>query len=533
MKMALFQWYLIWVLSFFLLMGGSPPPSFAKESPSASFQKAMSAFQEGDYPVAIELFKKVVRENPKDPSALHHLSESYAKAQRHEEAVKSYLELIRRFGSYENSYYELGQSYFALQDLEKADAAFRESVKDKRMLAQAFFYRGYLLYLKGEVVKARKVFLQLKKRFKDSKIADERSMAQSAILYIGLTYKEETREEKITDSKKETLMDHAEDYFEEAIEMDKKASPGIQAEKELASLQKERAKAFPKSLFVRGTFSTFYDSNVTSEANGAETKSANKDAPGLSASLFAMFSKKGPWDLDYRPAIIVSGTRHFSNTKAVYGNDSMDFNPRVGVSKSMGDGPKKNILSFDYDFNLNLLDRNENHHLLYNSRTHTFTPSYSFNIFSIGSTSLGTPLKFDTRRSASQSAIKPSVNLSQFFKLNSTMNLSLNAGYEYAQARGDSYDARTLSGGLRVTKTFPKEWTLTGAVSLSSPDYYKIPSTRGREKSWSITPSVSHIFEKNWMIAVKYNYTDNQSPRAKSTYDYTKDVFTAELTYNY
>lgn len=121
----------------------------AGKNPVDVRQDAYQAYQDGDYPLAVEKFKLLVEESPRDAELWFRLGNSYARSLRPQEAISAYQNALLRDPGLSKAWYNMG--LIQMQSALKAFVDMQKYVeKDDPVGKRGRILRDELLDLLGE-----------------------------------------------------------------------------------------------------------------------------------------------------------------------------------------------------------------------------------------------------------------------------------------------------------------------------------------------------------------------------------------------
>ena len=113
------------------------------------FEEGLSAFEDGNWPLALEKFTSVIKADPNNARARQYRGDTLLQLNQPEEAVRE-LEKSRNLNPTAlDINLDLGQAYQQVGKLDEAEKAYREEIRNHPDNADAHFSLGYLLFIKG------------------------------------------------------------------------------------------------------------------------------------------------------------------------------------------------------------------------------------------------------------------------------------------------------------------------------------------------------------------------------------------------
>ena len=130
--------------------------------------EAISRLSKREFSVAKTICEKLTALNPKDAQAWHILGLAYAQQGNLEQAIESLRTATILAGSNANYHFNLALAHKGLDQLDQAEAAYREAISQKSDFREAYINLGTLLVEQGKTQEATIVLNQLLERFEDA-----------------------------------------------------------------------------------------------------------------------------------------------------------------------------------------------------------------------------------------------------------------------------------------------------------------------------------------------------------------------------
>ncbi len=115
------------------------------------FNQAREKISQGDFEGAIQILKKMVRDNPDDPNALYLLGISYQRREMFPEAISEFEKTAELSPSFAGAYHQLGLIYQQQEEWAKALDFYAKAVERDPESVESFYNRGLILFEQNRV----------------------------------------------------------------------------------------------------------------------------------------------------------------------------------------------------------------------------------------------------------------------------------------------------------------------------------------------------------------------------------------------
>jgi len=124
----------------------------------AEVKQAKDKIEQRDFEGAIDLCRKVLDRNPKDPNALYLLGIGYSRKGRWAEAVEALTQVTLLIPNFPPAYFELAVNYQRLDDPSRALAAYQKNMELDAANADSAYNAGLILFGSGNIDQALPLF---------------------------------------------------------------------------------------------------------------------------------------------------------------------------------------------------------------------------------------------------------------------------------------------------------------------------------------------------------------------------------------
>ncbi len=516
------------------------PPIYAATN-KQNLVTAFKHFKDGTYIKALEDLENIKRD--RDPNVLGNKEYLkgiiYNRLLRYEEAIESFQKSKKYGFKIEDFYYELGQAYYANNDLLKSRAAFSKSFKLGFNKKVSLYYMAHITQIMEEYKKAKAHYTELLKLTEEEK---DLKMSQIAHFQLSecLLSMAEKREEPVELVKK---------YVIPHLKESEKTLPNSPLAKEIRTritdierryfldpnLMKNGRNLSEKRLRARYRHEVRFDSNITLATDVPTAQSLEKETfiHEDNLNLGYQFSHSGRFI--HTPELRLRNTYHTDRDAAtVYSNDTLNLTASLDNSYEHTFLGKQASALFNINYTYIARDRNSEKQKIFFSRATTAYIGEKFNFFNFGPTTI--KLKYKTYKGYTETLHNrtSSISLEQIKSLSSGNMLLILAQYDYIDRYTDS-NSTTANTLIRLDYLTPNIWngfTLNTSLSTSLLDTKAQSDTRGLEKT--ITPSVELRRKVGKFLSTNlgFDYTRNIS-KDKQSFDYTKHVIRFELAASY
>jgi|GEM_PF-4075418 len=318
-----------------------------------AFEEGLSAFEEGNWPVALRKFTEAAKAEPNNAQAHHYRGVTLLKLNQPEAAIQALSKARDLNPEMEDVNLDLGQAYQELGKLDEAEQAYREEIKGHPDNADAHFSLGYLLFTKGRYEECIAKFA--KARELDPKLGAAARFYEGAALF------------------KTGKAAEAKTAFNQVLGMNPSPEITAAAKKYLEAI---KTKAPKKNWGLVGSMIYQWDSNVVAASHdaifpltiGEDQVSGQEDwRTVLTLSGYYRFTPVKPWIVEARYSFYQS----FHNELHIF--NLQNHSPAITISRTQKLLGRDFMVALDYSFGEALMDTD----LSWYSVNHWITSSFT------------------------------------------------------------------------------------------------------------------------------------------------------------
>lgn len=495
---------------------------------AADRSAAMNLFLEGKYLQAAEEFEKIKSDPSSRSETLFYLGVSYARAQNFGPAAEALEQSLKEGVNIESIYYEMGQSYYALQNLDLAEKYFLLSIKKNFKVAVSAYYIGFLRQLRGQYIESKEFYSRIQRLNSDPDQVKQPALFQLAELEYEKVSKIENDEEKTAQIAFQVvpLFERARDYQVTTPTHNQAENRLKSIALEIESLDKRMRNGIPIPLqpySLKLSNELGYDSNVATEADQALVEVSNKDSYYWKPGVLGKYQMNVDRRYSFTPELNFNSTLYFRrSTPKVYQNDNTVIAPAIRSKWEHMSKGQAATLSFDTEYNYMLRDQFVAHKRSYYSRYWNFILGERVKWFDTGSTTLKLSVKFYENYNPSRNSISPQVSLQQNFKVFDQWDFSNTLSADYLRARDSLNDERNYKMRHSINFTHViQNVDLTTSLTYYMKDTMNQKADRGNEFNVNPSLNLAHDFTKALSGSLEYDYTHNFS-KSVTLYKYSK-----------
>ncbi len=458
---------------------------------------------------------------------------------RYEEAIDSFIKAQKLGFKIEDFHYELGQAYYANNDLFKARSSFTKSFDSGFNKKISLYYMAHITQILEDFKKAKAYYTSLLKVAEEEK---DRKMSQIAHFQLSecLLSMAEKREDP-----KPLIIKFVIPHLKESKEVLPESSLAKEIKTRISEVErryyldpnmmKNGRNLSDKRFRARFRHEVRYDSNITLSTDVPTAQSTEKETfiHETNLNMGYLFSHSGRFT--HTPEIRIRNTYHTDRDEAtVFQNDTFNLTGSLDNSYEHTLFGQQASALFNINYSYIERDREKIKDKILFSRATSVYFGERFRFFSFGPTTIKLKYKDYKSFDASLHNKTSSISFEQIKSLASGNLLLILGQYDYID-RYNSPDSTTANYLLRFDYLTPNIWnrfTLNTSLSTSFLDTKEQSNTRGLEKT--ITPSVELRRKVGKLISANlgFDYTWNIS-KDKQNYDYKKHVIRFELSMNY
>lgn len=455
--------------------------------------------------------------------------------QEYSDAIESFKQAIAVDYRPKDIYYEYGQALYAMDKLQEAREAFRESIKRGHKRAVSLYYIGFISQTLRDNKRAVTFYRAIQRLPKD----EQEDTVQAAEMQVGDIYLEQA--EKHPDAFK-AVETYVIPQYKQAIELAPDSKLAGEMRSKIISLQQkyelvlfQMRNGRPTSIppyFLRLSQDMTYDTNPVFAAQETTNSEAKQGSLVSKSEAFGRYSFYHQNFISISPELRFNYTRHLKREAEIYRNDNWAMTPAVRTSYEHTFKKKPASFLVDFDYLYSQRDRNAEEELKFNSRVQTITVGERITgLFGRGDTTIRLRYRmFDSYNSDSDSKTQ-SIALEQILPTKSQRLWILNAGYDRTRVNDDTFNTNTMF--LRADVIFPawKQWQITPQVGFGLTLIDPINnSARGDEKTYNPSVRFSKPLWKRYRLSFHADYMQNDS-KDTASYAYKKTFYGFELEY--
>lgn len=458
---------------------------------------------------------------------------SYSKLQKYKKAAQNFKK-AEQFGGYpKDLFYEYGQALYGMNDLKGASKYFQKSVAKNYRVPFSLYYVAFSNQTLEDYDTAFKFYNLLENEPTASK-----KLKQGAKYQKGKIILDQVGERK---DHKFLIKSKVIPQYSDAIKFSPKTAMGKDINRDIKDIKKkfdlyERmkngAKIPDKKWSLRFNQIVEFDSNVYLQATDAAPVVQNKDSLILESQVFGKYKYPIRKKFYIKPELKFTWKKHTDrDTADIYKNDAYSILPAIRNSYEHKLFNKKSSFLFDLEYSYNERDVNSTKELVFDNRSWTLVFGEKFDLFPQGGTTVKVKRKEFLSNTLTSNSRTLTVNALQIFKLPGGKLLIGTVNMDFANSynnKTNSTNAYLLRGDFSWSKIYEK-YDFDASLAITFTDTRAQSTTRGLEKSFNPTFSLSRKF-LNKLIEVQatYDLTSKYS-RDKVNYDYTKHVFSVDL----
>lgn len=498
--------------------------------------KAYAHYREGAYLQALEELDKIVFVDANTKGLIAYWrGRCYTHLNRYNEAIPELLNAKTLATNFEDTHYLLGQSYYAIQELQLAREQFRLSQKQNYKPNVSLYYIGYSSQILGDFAQAKQSYLEVLAANSDPADVKPVVRYQLAELYF-------ERAERITDKAKRNafVRKHVVPLFEKTVEQYPNSSAAIQARARLEEIMgvenryvEKMRNGVPisrKKYRLELSQDIGYDTNVTTEGDDSSVSSTNKSSLYSRTSAYYRYQYNLRKTWSFLPEANFFYKRHFNRVANVIANDEISLKPGVQVRFEHWLGKHPGTLLFDVNYERSWKDVNSTSSLSFYDDNIVLSVGERSTLLGGGSSTFKFGITVTDSVTSGSDASSPFLSFSHNFPIlgNYSMNLFFKAEFfRFDNSTSDSDDF-SLRANLNMTKLFPKI-DFNPALLITVRDTKLQSSTRGTELL--LNPSLTFLREMtSWLDGQFVLSYSRQLSKDKTSRQYSQLISTIGFT---
>lgn len=484
-------------------------------------KKGIEQYRAENYEEALEILNEAYRTSP-TTTVSYYLGLIYKQIGELSKAKEFFFKTITEKPTINDAYIELAHVLFLLDELEEAKKWLNEAEIKQIMPARSAFIRGLILLKEGKNKESREYFEKAK--------ALDKNLMQAADFQISLSY---LSERKIRDSRK---------FFQSVLESSQETDISELAKDYLSAIEKQ-IKDY-KEWRISFTTGYIYDDNIVLKPTGIIGNDSIDKISGKRDSALVNRLK-----INYNPSFF--DNFYFSGNYEFYYKDyfrNNDYNLMIhSVELSPGYNFNSGFVTLPISYHLVWFDDKEYMWLFY------LRPNFNLKLISeqIAQLSIGYGkreiLKYKDRIDPDEDRDSNQFLLSigYFYPFKEGKGLFYSK-YEYLYddtdgKNWDSYSHR-IKGGIsypvanRLNLNLAADYILQNyrnIHTLSGKGINGFPAYETKRKDRIFKFSTGFIYEISKFLNLNLNYTHTKNDSNFSIYDYKRNVYSIELSFNF
>lgn len=500
---------------------------------------AFQLYKKGSYAQSIQKLREVKTADPETQASVAFFqATNHFKLQEFKDANREFTRAISLGDKSESLHYDYGQSLFASQKLDEAEAQFKKSIVKGYKVAASAYYVGYINQILEKESAARDYYYRIQKLR-----ADPDKVKQAALFQLAeMQYSKDSEIEDAT-KKREALRNNSLPAYEKARKFDKSTATAEQADAKIEQIEAQlRTNAkmrngtpIPGKLYTaKVTQDVEYDSNVIARADGAVTQVTSKDSFLLRWTFFGRYQWNWKETWSFIPEFNTNLTRHLKQQRAdVYQNDAWNTTLALRSRWEHWAFKKPGTGLYELEYNYLKKDYLKRHQLPYYSSYFNFVLGERVNVLHTGSSTVKFNLKLADNVDNTRSGYTPGLTLTQLIGVWNDLSWVNSLNFEWFQARSKINDEKNYKYSTSIT--FPELWqkiTVTPSFSLTVKDTVNQKRTRGWEQTLMPALNLNRRFFKGGNVDIDYTLTRNRS-KDKASYQYKKHQVKLGLSWSF
>jgi hypothetical protein len=522
--------------------------STGRADEKSELTRIYSLYNRGSYSQALEglakLQQKSIESDPSQMTSNYWSGLCHSRMQAFDKAIPYFEKARSAGGQFHDLDYEMGQAYYANQQLRAAREAFKRSAFQNFKIGASLYYVGFISQLLEDYVLAKKAYLKIQTFPKDPEKVKQASLLQLAELELetfGKGVKEKARfpsargpasePQSSLLEKDKKLPPSVLTSFQKVVSFDPTTPVAVQAMARIEELIPQTSTApSPTALqapsaadknlgpvrpwSIKVGVSGQYDTNVITKADEATIAISDTSSPLLKSELNGRYEVSLFKRLIVAPTLDITDNRYSRNDEPlVYQNNNISVVPalRNRFEYKLFDAPAATHFDFEFNYMMRNWQRILNQ-MQFFSRYYGFSLGQRMQFFSFGSTILTGYFKLYRNQNDNQSAMIPSVTLTQNVNLSGGKAVSFSLSYNLNRARNEFYDR----ADYRMTTAFNLP-NLIGQINFAVMLDFTLVDTmnqsyvRGMETTLNPSLIVTRNFSNGFYLIGNFNFTRNIS----------------------
>lgn len=507
--------------------------AFANSQSTDPLSKGLEYFKSQQFDEMVEVLEKAEVQGEAQVALQHYmLGLAYNRVEEYQKAINHFGKALLLKIKKEDIYYEMGQAYYAQNELKVSKDFFVQSYNNGFKKIASLYYLGHISQLLGEEVQAKSYYLEIAKSAK----------AESNLKQIATYQLAEIIYQKYEGSNylvKKVLRRYVFPLLDEAVNVDPQSdlAQEITARKQqliqqfkMDAIVMRNGREISKQRFnAQVSIDGKYDDNVTNVAdNPAQSSSTKSGSYFTDTNAFASYNFIPNRSMTITPSVRLKGETYYSDEAEVYSNDSSSIESKLATSleHTLFNRPASFIVGFGYDYKRR--DYLQEKKQKFYGETLIGEVAQRFRWNNGGDSQLR--VQYKNYRAYSETLDTSSAVIDFYQTLLVANKHYLIGTVLYDQTFSDiaSNESSTLS--LSVNYYIPrifKRLDATFSYTFSMVD----TELKGRELSHTPSLELAQNLGKNWQVSATARYTKNVAD--EESYTYQKLVSGLGLRYNY
>ncbi len=490
---------------------------------SELFEKAYKFINLGDYPQAIKILSQ--NQNEKLDLKYYLLGVCYKKTQDYQNASINFQRSLEYKDDFKDTYYELGQSLYATNELRKSRDAFLKSYKKNYLPAPSLYYVAHISHLLEDFTLAKKYYdLVLKEKSADKKMRQISRYQMSDVLLMVA---------RVKGNPQRYVKKYIIPQMKKSIQILPNSDLAKEIEQRINELEREfllsdnvlrTGRKLPEKKFqFSAAMENSYDTNVISSATSPE------------ASYFYKYSGYGKYRFVIAKRYIIfpqltgSYTKYQNSLSSVKQYNSYQYSPTLKISKDHFFNHQLASFFGEFSYTQKSSDIEQNDSLQSEYTMMKYSLGEEFNFFKIGASTVKGSLSQYNSYLESQNRSEYSLSYEQIFSFKNSHLGILYLGYDiiqYTTSEDSNSSLLTFRGDYIVPQFFGK-WSLSSSLTYTN-------STSKISTIHNVNPGfdLSKVYLGNVKLTLGYYFTLNLVP-TDDTLNYNKHYLKTEIRYFY
>ncbi len=486
-------------------------------------------YKKGAYTQALDALNKVKGVNSPQATVAYWKGLCHSRLQQFDLAGREFVNAYKLGSQSEDLYYEMGQAFYAANDLEKSEKAFIRSAKYEYKAGASYYYLGHI----NQTMEKHKQALEYYKKV-DELPYDDDKVKQAALFQIGEIYLAMSDKVRNENTRKKVIRDKIIPQYEKARAYESGTQVATQAEYRIREVRhKYLGETGSKPWRVNISQKIQYDTNVVTEADEATVKLSD------TASIISTTGVSGKYKLQtgrFEFAPYIKGDLNFHSRRTVpdvYQNDELSSETGLKNYFKHSFGAVPGTLYFSPELSYIVRDYTQSHKLSFYSWSMLGSLKEEIKIFTTGESFLKVQYKYLINHDNGYSAKTPSVSIGQTVSLSGLVSLDFALSGDFQRAEDRSNDLYTYK--LNTSSMFRdiiQDFVFRPSFNFTVTDTRNQSATRGTELTYSPTFVVIYQLSDSFKPELSYTWTKKTSDDTVN-YAYSKHLVSFGITFTF